>query len=70
MTIYECLRLELVDIPDEIIKECNLHSIEHDCWVHAEIRKVTYGLPQVRTLATKSSNLDCVQKDAISPLRH
>jgi hypothetical protein len=53
MQRYEYMRLPLIIIPDEIIEAYNLKAIARDGWVHIEIRKGMYGLPQAGILANK-----------------
>ena len=42
---YEYLKLSLRDIPEEIIKEYNLHEKAVNGHVYVEVRKGMYGLP-------------------------
>ena len=42
----ECLRTIMTNMPEEITKEHDLEKIKHNGWVHVEIRKGSYGLPQ------------------------
>ena len=47
MARYECMRLKLTDIPEEIIIKYNLQEIAtEDGYMYCEIRKGMYGLPQ------------------------
>ncbi len=48
----EYMRLHISDIPDEIIKEYNLHElVTPEGYVYCEIRKGMYGIPQVGIIA-------------------
>ena len=47
------MRLPLAIIPDKIIKKYNLLALKKDGWVHIEIQKGMYGLPQAGFLASK-----------------
>jgi len=38
MKDYECLRMKLKDMPQEIIDEHDLQSLDHDGWIYVEIR--------------------------------
>jgi len=51
MKDYEYLRMKLKDIPQEIIEEYKLQSLNHDGWICVEIRRGAYGLPQAGVLA-------------------
>ena len=51
MKYYECLRVKLKHVPQEIIDENKLHQFAHNDWVHTEIRRGAYGLPQAAVLA-------------------
>jgi hypothetical protein len=49
---YVCIRID--DVPEEIIKQYNLHEkIDSEGYVYIELRKGMYGLLQARTLAQK-----------------
>ena len=43
--------MKLKDAPQEIIDECNLHTLSHNDWVCVETRRGAYGLPQAGVLA-------------------
>ena len=47
----EYVRIKLSDIPDEFVNEYNLAGRDRDGWIHFEIRKGCYGLPQLGILA-------------------
>ena len=52
MDIYEYMWFKCEDIPQEIIREYNLHLfVEDDGYVYSEIQKGMYGLPQAGKLA-------------------
>jgi hypothetical protein len=52
MKRYEYMRIKIADIPEEIIDFYNLRSIvTDDGYVHCEIRKGMYGLPQAGIIA-------------------
>ena len=41
------------DVALEIVKEYNLNNIVHKVWVHEEIRKGSWRLPQANILANE-----------------
>jgi hypothetical protein len=48
----KCTRLNITDIPEEIIKEYNLQElVTEDGYVYCAINKGMYGLPQVGIIA-------------------
>ena len=54
MKYYECLKLNLREIPDEIIKLYNLRKkATSDGSVYMEIQKGMYGLPQAGLIANE-----------------
>ena len=54
MKQYEYLKLKLCNIPEEIIKDYNLHSIASpNKSVYVKVRKGMYGLFQARIAANK-----------------
>jgi hypothetical protein len=53
MERFEYMRLPMAQIPDEIIQQYQLNTLAHDGWIHVEIRKGMYGLPQAGLLANK-----------------
>lgn len=47
----EYARIKLSDIPDEVIKEYNLHQLATpDGWVYVKVTRAMYGLPQAGSL--------------------
>jgi len=51
---WEYMRIHISDIPDEVIKQYNLHAIKDtNGYIYVEIRKGMYGLPQAGILANK-----------------
>ena len=46
----EHLRMNMKNIPEKIIKECELEKTTGNGWVYIEIRKVACGLPQAGML--------------------
>jgi 4-hydroxy-3-methylbut-2-enyl diphosphate reductase IspH len=48
---YECIRIPLHMIPDNIMELYELHDLVHNGHVYAEIRKGMHGLPQAGRLA-------------------
>ena len=58
MEKFEYMRIKIEDIPQEIIDEYHLQNLVHNRWVHIEIRKGAYSLPQSGILAyTKLSKV-------------
>ena len=54
MTHYKYLKLNICDIPDEIIQQCNLlEKAALDRSIYVEIRKGMYGLPQAGLIKNK-----------------
>jgi hypothetical protein len=54
MSRYEYVRIRIKDVPEEIIKQYNLHEkIDSEGYVYIEVRKEMYGLPQAGILAQK-----------------
>ena len=52
MDRYEYVRIPINLIPDEIIQQYDLTSLQdHNGWVYMEVRKGMYGLPQAGILA-------------------
>ncbi len=52
MTRYKYMRLKLADMPDDIIEQYKLHDVATpDGYVHCEIRKGMYRLPQAGIIA-------------------
>ena len=50
----EYIRLKLTDIPDKIVKECNLQiKATKDGSIYLEVTKGMYGLPHAGRLANK-----------------
>ena len=43
---YECLRMNMKTTPEEITKECELSKLQHNGWVHVEIRKELMVFPK------------------------
>ena len=50
---YEYMRLPLKHFPEHTIDQYNLRENAKNGWVHVEIRKAIYGLPQAGKLANK-----------------
>ena len=50
---WEYVKLNMKDIPDEIIKEYNLQAKESNGHVYVEVRKGMYGLPQSGLLSNE-----------------
>jgi hypothetical protein len=50
---FEYMRLSMALLPNEIIRQYNLHDIAHDGYVYLKLRKGMYGLPQAGILASK-----------------
>ncbi len=47
----EYARTKLSDIPDEVIKDYNLHQLATpDGWVYVKVTRAMYGLPQAGSL--------------------
>jgi hypothetical protein len=70
MDRYEYMRLPISIIPEEIINLYNLRDIVDDNgWVHIEIRKGMYGLPQAGILANKLLQ-QRLSKHGYHPVRH
>lgn len=53
LTRPEYVRIQLIDIPDEIIDEYNLRTKATDGAIYVEINKGMYGLPQAGLLANQ-----------------
>ena len=54
MEKYEYMHLKLADLPDDVIAQYNLTAkATPDGYVHVEIRRGMYGLPQAGKLAHK-----------------
>ena len=51
LTRKEYTKINLSDIPAEFVNEYNLTSLSHNGWIHFEILKGVYGLPQAGRLA-------------------
>mgnify|MGYP006202481245 FL=1 len=52
MVRYKYVQIKLEDIPEEIIREYNLHEkVTNNGYVYVEIQKGMYGLPQAGILA-------------------
>ena len=52
MVRYKYVQIKLEDIPEEIIREYNLHEkVTKNRYVYVEIQKGMYGLPQAGILA-------------------
>ena len=51
LTRKEYTKINISDIPTEFVKEYNLQPISHNGWIHFEILKGVYGLPQAGRLA-------------------
>ena len=51
MERYEYMRVPIWMLPNEIIKQYNLTPLFHNGFVHVEIRRGMYGLPQAGRLA-------------------
>ena len=47
----EYMKIHILQIPDEIMKEYNLHNCIHNNYVYVPINKEMYGLPQAGILA-------------------
>ena len=47
----EYAKINITDIPTELIYEYNLQAVTHNGWVYFEIVRGRYGLPQSRKLA-------------------
>jgi hypothetical protein len=50
---FEYMRLTMALLPNEIIRQYNLHDIAQDGYVYLELRKGMYGLPQAGILTSK-----------------
>ena len=50
------MRLHISLIPEEIIIKYNLRELAVDGWVHIEIQKGMYGLPQDDILVSKQAS--------------
>ena len=61
MTNYKYMKINIKDIPQEVIDEYNLLEYVHSSWVYMEIRRRAYGLPQARKL---SNNLLATRLEA------
>jgi hypothetical protein len=57
MSHYEYMRLPLTLIPTEIIVQYKLLPLVHEGYVHMEIRKGIYRLPQAGILANKKLSI-------------
>ena len=53
LTRWEYVKLNLRDIPDEIISEYNLKQKEINGFVYVKVRKGMYSLPQSSLLSNK-----------------
>ena len=53
LTRWEYVKLNMRDIPDEIINEYNLKEKEVNGFVYVEVRKTIYGLPQSGLLSNE-----------------
>ncbi len=52
MLRYEYVHIRINDVPEEIIKQYNLHEkINSEGYVYIKVRKGMYGLPQAGILA-------------------
>ena len=52
MTRYKYMRLKLADMPNDVIEPYKLHGVATpDKYVHCEIQKGMYGLPQAGIIA-------------------
>ena len=49
----EYVKIQLLKIPEEFIKEYNLTTMVHQGWIYFEIRRGCYGLPQSGMLANR-----------------
>jgi hypothetical protein len=49
----EYVRIKLADIPQEFINKYKLNKIARDSWIHFEMRRGMYSLPQAGILANK-----------------
>ncbi len=49
----EYIRIKLADIPQEFIDEYKHNELACDFWIHFEMRRGIYGLPQAGILANK-----------------
>ena len=54
MDRFEYIKVKLDIIPKKIVEQYNLNEIATDGWIHIEIRKGMYGLPQVGILANNT----------------
>ena len=48
---YKYLRVQLSQVPEEIIQQYNPRNLAHDGWVYIEVRKGMAGLKQARKVA-------------------
>jgi hypothetical protein len=54
MSRYEYIQIKIDDVPEEIIKQYNLHEkVDNNGYVYIEVQKGMYGLPQACILAQK-----------------
>ena len=51
MSTYEYMRIRYSEIPEEIIQQYNLHSLQHNGWVYIEIIKGMPGLKEAGEIA-------------------
>ena len=57
MTEFEYMRMALRDIPNEIIQQYNLNSLQEDGWVYIQIEKGMPGLKQAGKIANDKLKL-------------
>ena len=53
MSRYEYIKIPIYILPEEIIIEYNLINLAYKGYVHCEIQKGMYGLPQAGILSNK-----------------
>ena len=65
---YECTRIQLSDIPQDIIDEYNLEATHHDGWVYIDIQK---GIPWLKQAGKIDNDHLCthMEKYGYSPVR-
>ena len=68
MARYEYMRISMDLIPDEVIKQYNLHKLAVDGWAYMEIHKGMPGLKQAGKLANERLKITCANKDTLTVL--
>ena len=69
MDWYEYIWLPVEIIPEEIMREYELHKLVHNGRVYLEVQKGMYGLPQAGILANKLLTKGLATK-GYRPCRH